>query len=132
MCWRWGLSALFFSTVGWRVAAPLAEWGGVSVMVWANHGIVAGMLQALLLALMLGLATAVCSFLVHPDSPHMGLFCALLGIGGLSIRGGTIHMLLEQAEQTGALRETGAAAGPRMRALGAGGGGGRGVYADTA
>ena len=92
------LSAIFFCTLGWQLAAPPAEWAGVSLVVWHDHGI----LSALLLTLMLLAATAVCSLLVHPDSPHMGLACAQLGMAGLSIRGGTIYMLLRFAQQPGA------------------------------
>jgi hypothetical protein len=43
--------------------------------------------------LLLLVATAISSLIVHPDSPHMGLFCSLLGMAALSIRGGTTHML---------------------------------------
>ena len=84
------LSGAMFSTWGWQLAAPVPEWGGVSLLAWGNHGLV----TALGLSLMLLLATAVCSLLVHPDSPHMGLFCALLGMAGLAIRGGSIRSLI--------------------------------------
>jgi hypothetical protein len=91
------LSAVLFCTLGWQLAAPPPEWAGVSLVAWHNHGIFA----ALALAIMLLVATAVCSLLVHPDSPHMGLACALLGMAGLSIRGGTIYMLVRFAQQPG-------------------------------
>jgi hypothetical protein len=47
----------------------------------------------------------VSTLLVHPDTPHMGLCCALVGLGGLSIRGGTSYMLIRHAELTGTYRE---------------------------
>ena len=68
------------------MAAPAAEYAGVSLLVWGNHGVV----TALVLTLILLAATAISALLVHPDNPHMGLFCALLGMAGLSIRGGDV------------------------------------------
>src|SRR5205814_886563 len=99
-----GLSALLFCTLGWAIAEPPAQMAGVSLLAWTNvplpwHG--NPLFAALLLAVMLLIATAVSSVLVHPESPHMGLFCALLGIAGLSIRGGTVHMLVEYSQQVG-------------------------------
>jgi len=88
------LSAFLFCTIGWYFASPLPEMEGVSLVVWQNHGLLA----AIGLAVVLLAATAVCTVLVHPDAPHMGLFCALLGLAGLSIKGGTIHMMLEYGE----------------------------------
>ena len=94
-------AALLFSTLGWKAASPQPEWGGVSLVIWQNHGLWA----AFGLTLMLLAAIAVCSILVHPDSPHMGMFCALLGMAGLSIRGGDIHMLMEYAQIKGKMME---------------------------
>jgi hypothetical protein len=51
--------------------------------------------------LLLLVATAISSLIVHPDSPHMGLFCSLLGMAALSIRGGTVHMLDVFAQTSG-------------------------------
>jgi hypothetical protein len=88
------LSAVLFCTLGWMLAAPLPQMDGVSLLMWQHHGLVGAMgLAALLLAV-----TAVCTFLVHPDSPHMGLLCALLGMAGLAIRGGSIHLLIQMAQ----------------------------------
>jgi hypothetical protein len=56
---------------------------------------------SIVLAILLLVATAVCSLLVHPDSPHMGLFCALIGMSGISIKGGTVHMLVQYAIDPG-------------------------------
>lgn len=86
------VAALLFSLVGWHFAAPHPAMGGVSLLVWQN-----GLVAALVLAVLLLVATGICSLLVHPDSPHMGLFCALLGMAALSIKGGTIHMLVQYA-----------------------------------
>jgi hypothetical protein len=95
------LSAFFFCTLGWQVngwviAAPPADWAGVSLVVWLNHGVLA----AFFLTFLLLVATAFSSLLVHPDSPHMGMACALLGMAGLSIRGGSIYMLIRYAQQS--------------------------------
>jgi len=91
-----GVSALIFATAGWAVASPPGEWGGVSLLVWQNHPTYA----LLVLALLLLVAATLCTFLVHPDSPHMGMYCALLGLGALSIRGGTVHILNVYAQET--------------------------------
>ena len=91
------LSAILFCTLGWQLAGPPPEWAGVSLVAWHNHG----MLSALLLTCMLLAATGICALLVHPDSPHMGLACALLGMAGLSIRGGSIYMLVRFAQEPG-------------------------------
>jgi hypothetical protein len=93
------LSAGLFSWLGWKIAAPPPEWAGVSLGTWQNHSV----LSALLLAAILLLATAVCSLIVHPDSPHMGLFCSLLGMAGLSIRGGSVHLLMVYGQTTGTM-----------------------------
>jgi hypothetical protein len=89
------ISAAVFCTLGWQFASPAPQLGGISLIAWESHGWIGGVVLVLLLLAM----TAVCSLLVHPDSPHMGLFCALLGMAGLSIRGGTIHNLIEYAQR---------------------------------
>jgi hypothetical protein len=86
------VAGLLFCTLGWPFAAPHPAMEGVSLLVW-QHGLVG----SLVLALLLLAATGICSLLIHPDSPHMGLFCALLGMACLSIKGGTIHMLAQYA-----------------------------------
>jgi hypothetical protein len=83
------LSAVIFSYLGWHFARPPAEWGGVSLLAWPNHGV----LSTAILMLLLLVVTTISSLIVHPDSPHMGLFCSLVGMAALSIRGGTVHML---------------------------------------
>ena len=92
------LSAILFTWLGWKVAAPPPDWGGVSLAAWQSQSY----LSAFLLALILLAATAISSLIVHPDSPHMGLFCSLLGMAALSIRGGTVHMLMVYAQDAGA------------------------------
>lgn len=92
-----GVSALLFCTVGWWVASPQPWMEGVSLLVWQQHGLWASVVLALLLLV----TTAICSLLVHPDSPHMGLFCALLGMAGISIKGGSVHMLVQYALEPG-------------------------------
>ncbi len=90
------ISALLFCWLGWNFAHPPADWGGVSLVVWQGQSY----FSVVVLALILLAATAVSALIVHPDSPHMGLYCALLGMSALSIRGGSAHMLLVHAEQT--------------------------------
>jgi len=70
----------------------------VSLLVWSSGG---GLFASLGLVVLLMVVSLVCTLLVHPDSPHMGLFCALAGMMALSVRGGTSHMLMEYAQQRG-------------------------------
>jgi hypothetical protein len=93
------VSAALFSWLGWSAAAPPPQWGGLSLLAWPGHGLLA----ALILTLILLVATGISSLIVHPDSPHMGLFCSLLGMTALSIRGGPVHMLLVFAQDTHSL-----------------------------
>jgi hypothetical protein len=95
------ISALLFCSLGWKFASPPANWGGVSLLVWQGQSYFA----VIVLAVILLAATAICALIVHPDNPHMGLFCALLGMSALSIRGGSAHMLLVFAQQDHSLRE---------------------------
>jgi hypothetical protein len=90
------LSAGLFCWLGWNVAAPPPNWGSVSLVVWQSHSY----FSLLILTVILLAASALAALIVHPDSPHMGLFCALLGMSVLSIRGGTVHMLMVYGEQT--------------------------------
>jgi hypothetical protein len=90
------VAAFLFCTAGWPFVAPNPAMEGVSLSVWGN-----GLVGSLVLAVLLLVATGICTLLVHPDSPHMGLFCALVGMAGLSIKGGTIHMLVQYATDPG-------------------------------
>jgi hypothetical protein len=103
---RYAIAVVFsgwlFCTLGWKMAAPPPEWGSFSLLAWSTSGVV---MATLTLTALLLLATAVSTLLVHPDTPHMGLCCALVGLGGLSIRGGTSYMLIRHAELTVTYRE---------------------------
>jgi hypothetical protein len=94
-------SAFLFSTLAWKFAAPPAEYGGLSLVIWGGvgGGVVQSVITGILLAVLLFVSAAVCTLLVHPDNPHMGLFCALLGMTGLSIRGGTIYYIIRRAQE---------------------------------
>jgi hypothetical protein len=92
------LSGLLFYYLGWLVAAPPANVAGVSLVIWPPTSAI---FASIILALILVLATAICTVIVHPDSPHMGLFCALLGMTALSIRGGDVYMLFNLAAAGG-------------------------------
>lgn len=94
------LSAVVFSWLGWSIAAPHPDWAGFSLVIWQSQSI----LSALLLALLLLGVTAVCSLIVHPDNPHMGLFCSLAGMAALSIRGGSVHLLMVYGQIHGNLK----------------------------
>lgn len=89
------VSAVIFMTLGWQFASPPADYAGLSLLGWAGH---AGLLSMLALAVLLIVTSFLCTLLIHPDSPHTGLFCALLGMSALAIRGGTSHMLIQHAQ----------------------------------
>ena len=92
------VSAFLFYTLGWAVAAPPPEASGVSLLAWSTSS---GLYASLALTGILILATIICTWLIHPDAPHMGLFCAMLGMSASSIRGGTVHMLVRIATAGG-------------------------------
>jgi hypothetical protein len=92
------LSALLFGTLGWWAAAPPAPLASVSLTVWPAHS---ALVAVLVLAAILLVATALGSLLCHPDSPHQGLWCALLGAIALSARGGTSFTLIRFAQDGG-------------------------------
>ncbi len=94
------VSATLFYTLGWILAAPPAETSGVSLLLWTHSG---GLLQALGLAGLLVVAIFAAMFLCHPDSPHAAMYCALLGMGALAIRGGTVTMIIQEGERSGLL-----------------------------
>ncbi len=89
------VSALLFWYLGWHLVAPPAELSGISLLIWTNSS---GLFVAIGLVCLIMLVSAIGTLLVHPDSPHMGLFCALVGLAGLSIRGGTSGMIMRFAQ----------------------------------
>ncbi|MGN6368172.1 MAG: hypothetical protein ACTHN5_07935 [Phycisphaerae bacterium] len=93
-----GVSALLFWMIGWRLIAPPAEVSGISLLIWPQSS---GLFVAIGLVVLLMVVSAICMLLVHPDAPHMGLFCALVGLAGISIRGGTSDMIIRFAQAGG-------------------------------
>ena len=93
------VSALLFWYLGWHLVAPPPEVSGISLLIWTRSS---GLFIAVGLVFLIMLVSAICTLLVHPDSPHMGLFCALIGLAGLSIRGGTSTMIIRVAQVSGA------------------------------
>lgn len=92
-------SAAIFLYLAWRFLAPPPEHAGVSLMAWSTGG---ELVAAAVVAALLILTILVSMFLCHPDAPHIGVFCAFLGLGGIAIRGGNIHALVYDG-QIGAL-----------------------------
>lgn len=92
------ISALLFGYVGMMVAGPPPQAAGVSLTVWPGHS---ALLAVAVLAVLLLVSTAIGSLLCHPDSPHQGLWCALLGLVALSARGGTSFMIIQTAQLSG-------------------------------
>ncbi len=92
------ISALLFGTFGWMVASPPPQAGSISLTVWPGHS---ALLAVAVLAALLLVTTAISSLLCHPDSPHQGLWCALLGMVALSARGGSSFTLIQFAQDGG-------------------------------
>lgn len=90
-----GVSAVLFGTIGWRIAAPPADYAGLSLTVWPGHH---PLLELGGLAIILLIATAIGALVCHPDSPHQSLWCAALGLLALSIRGGRSFMIIRAAQ----------------------------------
>ncbi len=86
------VAGVVFWTAGWACAAPPPAFAGVSLLAWAPA---AGLVGAVLLTILLLGCIVLAMIITHPDAPHTSLYCALLGLGGLSIRGGGIFMLLD-------------------------------------
>lgn len=93
-------AAMFF--IAWRMIAPPPPMEGVSLVAWPGTG---GVLGALLVLAGILLSVAISMLVIHPDAPHTGMFCAFLGLGYLAIRGGTVHMLLQNAQTQGKLAD---------------------------
>jgi len=91
------LSGFLFWTFGWMVAGPAAPNQAFTLLAWPGSNPV---LAALGLLLVLIVAAVASMALTHPDTPHAGFFCALLGLGALAIRGGTIYPLLRLHDTT--------------------------------
>jgi len=91
------ISGAIFWTVGWAFAAPPPQFAGISLLAWAPA---AGLIGAILLTILLFVCITISMLITHPDAPHTGLYCALLGLAGLAIRGGGIFMLLDTHEFT--------------------------------
>lgn len=92
------VSVFIFWNVGWSFIAPPADGAGATVLGWLNH---ADIVSTLMLALLLLGASVVSMLIIHPDTPHTGFFCALLGMSSLAIRGGTSHLLVQSAQLRG-------------------------------
>ncbi len=89
--------AYIFYTLGWALVAPTQVPSFATASLWLGAP-AGGLIAALgMLALLLG-----CIFLsmalTHPDVPHIGLYCACLGLAALSIRGGSIRLTASQAQ----------------------------------
>jgi hypothetical protein len=92
------VSAAIFSVVAWPFVAPPPSMAGISLLAWSMSS---GLISAVVLTVLLIIVGTLCMLVVHPDAPHMGLFCALAGMAVLSIRGGTVHMLIQHGQMTG-------------------------------
>jgi hypothetical protein len=93
------IAAAIFLTVGWMVVRPPVGAEGISLV---EHS---GAVGAVVLLVLGAIATAVATPICKLDSPHAGMWCAFLGLGGLAIRGGNIGELLRKAQMAGEMRE---------------------------
>ena len=88
------VSGILFYYLAWRLVAPPPPLEGASILLWPLQSPLAASI-ALAAALILSLALAM--LLTHPDAPHTALYCGALGLAALAIKGGTIHLILEEA-----------------------------------
>ena len=94
------ICAYIFYSLGWALVAPTQPPCFATASLWLGApaaGLMAsvGMLVLLLGCIVLSMA------LTHPDVPHIGLYCAGLGLAALSIRGGSIRLVASQAQVQG-------------------------------
>ena len=88
----WSLAGTLFFTIGWIALAPLDPLGPVSL--YAGHGVFGMVAQAILLGIV---ASAVGTAIIGRKLPDAGTFAAALGLGIVSVRGGTLEYFLVQA-----------------------------------
>ena len=89
------LCGVFYWYAAWALVAPPPQYAGISLLVWPG---VNPLLAILGLAAVVSIGTALAMLVTHPDAPYTGMFCALLGLGGLAVRGGPIHLMILNAE----------------------------------
>jgi len=93
-----GLGAYLFHTVGWLLVAPtqVPGYATATLLLGTPAG---GLLAAAGLLLLLLVCTALSMAVVHPDAPHIGMYCAGLGMAALTIRGGSLQLIASQAQE---------------------------------
>ena len=93
-------SAAVMLYVARPLVSPPPELAGLSLVAWPGHG---GIVGAAVLTGVLVACILLSMILCHPDSPHIGIYCALLGLGALAIRGGNIHLMVYSGQTSGRL-----------------------------
>jgi hypothetical protein len=99
------ICAYLYYTIGWRLVSA-TQTPGLATAALFQGSIVGGVIAAIGLLVLLLVGMAIGEALAHPDVPHMGLYCACLGLAALVIRGGSIQLMAREAQvnnHTGAL-----------------------------
>lgn len=95
----WALAGSLFFTVGWIALEPIDPLGPVSLV--TGRGVVGMLIQASLLGIV---AALIGTAIIGRKLPDAGTFAAALGLGLVSLRGGTLEFLLlrtaDRAEST--------------------------------
>ncbi len=94
------VSGMIFHYLAMGLARPPAEYSGVSLLAW-DQPVSHVALTLLSLCVLVSLGIVISMALTHPDSPHAGMYCAMLGMAIVSIRGGTADMMLAVFQQAG-------------------------------
>ncbi len=92
----WVLAGALFCTVGWIALEPIDPLGPISLL--AGRGVVRMLVQASLLAMV---AAFIGTVIIGRKLPDAGTFAAAIGLGVVSVRGGTMELLLLKAADAG-------------------------------
>jgi len=92
----WVLAGALFFTVGWIALEPVDPLGPISLM--TGHGVARMLVQASLLAMV---AAFIGTVIIGRKLPDAGTFAAALGLAVVSVRGGTMELLLLKAADAG-------------------------------
>lgn len=94
------VSGLAFHFLSMGLAIPPAQYSGVSLLAWGQSPAVIAMTLASLCVLA-SLSVVLSMAITHPDSPHAGMYCGLLGMSIVAIRGGTTTLMLSVFQTEG-------------------------------
>jgi hypothetical protein len=95
-----GICGYLFYTLGWTLVSA-TQAPGLATAALFQGSIGGGAVAALGLLALLIVGIAVSKAIVHPDIPHMGLYCTCLGMAALALRGGSMQLAAGEAQVNG-------------------------------